>query len=258
MMTFPLAAAARPYITETYANGRSVLTYEPGSRYDPNTQYLIVEQDGFTAMTQLSEMGFRNIQDVFDVSNPYMWGLPVDWKFGNARIGKGSFYNSVEFNFSASVFFESVGRFCSINETAYFQHNHPMNMIGTGRFQQFMSQEKQMQYFQTAARDPHIRNPGEKLVIGNDVWIGANTFINTSLCHSIGDGAIIAAGAVVNCDVPPYAVFAGVPGKVVKYRYSEAEVEALLRVRWWDWSDEEMERNADLLMDPAAFFEAFR
>lgn len=258
MMTFPTAQAARPYIIETYAKGRCVLSCEAGQQYDPGTQYLIVEQNGAQLLPQLLEQGFRNFEDVFDASNPYMWGLPFDWKFGNARIGKGSFYNSVEFNFAAAVFFESVGRYCSINETAYFQHNHPLNMIGTGRFQQFMSQEKQMQYFRTAAQDPHIRNPGEKLIIGNDVWIGANAFINTSLCRSIGDGAIIAAGAVVNCDVPPYAVFAGVPGKVVKYRYSKEEVETLLRVRWWDWSEEQMEEHAELLMDPQRFFETFR
>ncbi|MDR0905632.1 MAG: CatB-related O-acetyltransferase, partial [Oscillospiraceae bacterium] len=147
---------------------------------------------------------------------------------------------------------------CSINETAFFQHNHPMNMIGTGRFQQKFAPEKQMKYFQRAKEDPNVSNPTEKIAIGNDVWIGANTFINTSKCKVIGDGAIIAAGAVVNDDVPPYAIVAGVPGKVKKYRYTPEQIDVLLRVKWWDWDDATLVENAEEMMYPERFFEKFK
>ncbi len=95
------------------------------------------------------------------------------------------------------------------------------------------------------------------VVIGSDVWIGANTFINVSRCRVIGDGAIVAAGAVVNGDVPPYAVVGGAPARVLKFRYGPAEIETLLRVRWWDWDRETMDKYAEELLDPEKFFETF-
>jgi acetyltransferase-like isoleucine patch superfamily enzyme len=258
MMTPVMAGAALPYVMITYPKGREVVTYEKGTAYTPEMHYVLIETNGWEAAGALMQLGFKAFEDYYDKSSPFMWGLPIDWKYGDAMIGRCTFYNSVEFEFAARLFFERVGRFTSINEMAYFQHNHPMNMIGTGRFQQLFSFEKQGRYFQKIKEDPHLQNPGEKIVIGNDVWIGANTFINTSRCHVIGDGAIIAAGAVVNEDVPPYAIVAGVPGKVKKYRYTPEQIDILLRVRWWDWDDETIDRNAELLMEPEKFFEAFK
>jgi carbonic anhydrase/acetyltransferase-like protein (isoleucine patch superfamily) len=68
--------------------------------------------------------------------------------------------------------------------------------------------------------------------IGNDVWMGHNVNILSGL--DIGDGAVIAAGAVVTKDVPAYAVMAGVPAAVKRLRFSEKIIERLLRSRWWD------------------------
>ena len=84
---------------------------------------------------------------------------------------------------------------------------------------------------------------GHDLVIGNDVWIGANVSIIGGC--TIGDGAIVAAGAVVTKDVPPYAVVGGVPAKVIRYRYTEEQIEKLLRFQWWNkgevWIKEHVE-----------------
>ena len=159
--------------------------------------------------------------------------------------------------YCAAVFFEKVGRCTSINETAYFHHDHPLNLIGTGRFQQFFSPENQAKYYARVKEDPRVVNRGEKIVIGSDVWIGANAFINVSRCRVIGDGAIVAAGAVVNGDVPPYAVVGGAPARVLKFRYGPAEIETLLRVRWWDWDRETMDKYAEELLDPKRFFATF-
>jgi acetyltransferase-like isoleucine patch superfamily enzyme len=258
MMTPILAGAALPHMLATYPKGRAVVTYEKGVAVSPENHYILIEANGWEAAGELGRLGFKAFEDYYDKSNPYMWGLPIDWKFGDAEIGKCTFYNAAEFEFAARLFFERVGRFSSINETAYFQHNHPMNMIGTGRFQQLFSFEKQGLYFQKIREDPHLGNPGEKIIIGNDVWIGANTFINTSKCRVIGDGAIIAAGAVVNEDVPPYAIVAGVPAKVKRFRYTPEQIDILQRVRWWDWDDRTMDQNAELLLEPEKFFEAFK
>ena len=93
------------------------------------------------------------------------------------------------------------------------------------------------------------------MVIGNDVWIGANVSILPGVY--IGDGAVIAAGAVVTKDVEPYAIVGGVPAKVIRYRFSPKEIYILLKIKWWDWSVEEVERNIELLYDPVKFIAAF-
>lgn len=72
----------------------------------------------------------------------------------------------------------------------------------------------------------------EPLSIGNDVWLGHNSTIMPG-AGSIGDGAVVAAGAVVNKPVPPYAVVAGNPARVVRYRFDPRTVAELLAERWW-------------------------
>lgn len=68
--------------------------------------------------------------------------------------------------------------------------------------------------------------------IGNDVWIGDEVTILGGV--NIGDGAAIATGAVVTKDVPPYSVVGGIPAKIIKYRFSEEDIEFLLSFKWWN------------------------
>ena len=89
------------------------------------------------------------------------------------------------------------------------------------------------------------------------MYIGANAFINASRVSVIGDGAIIGAGAVVIGDVPPYAVVVGVPAKIKRYRFSPEMIKTLLRVKWWDWPDDEINVNAEILMSPELFMKKF-
>ena len=72
--------------------------------------------------------------------------------------------------------------------------------------------------------------------IGNDVWIGEMAFIRPGV--TIGDGTVIGAHSVVTRDVPPYAVVAGAPARVLRYRFSEEEIDKLLRLKWWERDDE--------------------
>ena len=74
--------------------------------------------------------------------------------------------------------------------------------------------------------------------IGSDVWIGAGSLVLDG--RRVGDGAIVAAGAVVTGEVPPYAVVGGVPARLIRYRFSPEVIEALLAWRWWELG------NADL------------
>jgi len=74
--------------------------------------------------------------------------------------------------------------------------------------------------------------------IKNDVWIGANSVILKGI--SIGNGAIIGAGAIVTKDVPDYAIVVGNPARVIRYRYSKEDIEWLLRLEWWNFSKEKL------------------
>ena len=85
------------------------------------------------------------------------------------------------------------------------------------------------------AKDVYTKGP---TIIGNDVAVMANALIISGV--KIGDGAIVGAGAVVTKDVPPYAIVAGNPARIIKYRFSEEQIKALLRIRWWDWTIEEI------------------
>jgi len=255
---------ARAYVLANCPGNRQIIKWGEVENPLPEKHYIVFEPpvNSWGVAAKLAELGFKQYYDYLDKSAPIMWGLPFDWKIGETPIGKCSFFGLGDFspNMSMAIglFFNSLGRFSSINETVFFQHNHPMNMLSTGRFQQLLPFDKQMEYFQKAKQDPASPNPSEKITIGNDVWIGANAFINVSRCKSIGDGAIIAAGAIVNDDVPPFAVVAGIPGKIKKYRYTPEQIEILLRVKWWDWSNDEIASNADLLLNPKLFFERYQ
>lgn len=81
--------------------------------------------------------------------------------------------------------------------------------------------------------------------IGSDVWLTMRTFVRSGV--TIGDGAIIASGAVVTKDVPPFAIVAGNPGKVIRFRHTEEQRAALLDICWWDWPDDEVRAAVPLL-----------
>ena len=92
------------------------------------------------------------------------------------------------------------------------------------------------------------KNPYEKAgdtIIGNDVWIGTEAMIMSGV--TIGSGAVISARAVVSKDVPPYAIVAGNPALIVKYRFTEEKIEKLLNTKWWDWKEEKVKENMEWL-----------
>lgn len=86
------------------------------------------------------------------------------------------------------------------------------------------------------------------IVVGNDVWIGSAAYILSGV--TIGDGAVIGARAVVAKDVPPYAIVVGNPARVIKYRFEPDIIEKLLKIQWWNWSDEEIMQARTLLLSP--------
>lgn len=84
-------------------------------------------------------------------------------------------------------------------------------------------------------------------IVGNDVWIGAAALVLDDV--TVHDGAVVGAGAVVTKDVPAYAVVAGVPARVQRYRFDEETIAFLLQLRWWDRSEAWLRRHAPLMQD---------
>lgn len=103
--------------------------------------------------------------------------------------------------------------------------------------------------------DDHIYNG--VTYIGNDVWIGHSVIIKGGI--NISDGAVIAAGSVVTKDVPPYAIVGGSPAKILKYRFEKEQIQKLLKIKWWEWSDEKINENLEQIMSEKidSFIEKF-
>lgn len=125
-----------------------------------------------------------------------------------------------------------IGRYCSFAQNVYILNgNHPLHVKSSHPF-----------FYNPALK--HVNNlliSRTNLHVGNDVWIGQNVIILPSVTE-IGDGAAIGAGAVVSKNVPPFAVVAGNPARIIRYRFSAATITGLLQEAWWDKDIEEIER----------------
>jgi acetyltransferase-like isoleucine patch superfamily enzyme len=134
----------------------------------------------------------------------------------------------------------TIGRYCSISQgVSILDANHPLQHKSTHPF----------------FYDPVFKQVDKSYVqhlpieIGHDVWIGTNSIIVPRVQH-IGNGAVVAAGAVVTRDVPPYAIVAGNPAKIIRFRFDQSIIDELEEEKWWE---RDME---DLRPDIAAFTHA--
>lgn len=90
-----------------------------------------------------------------------------------------------------------------------------------------------------------------KVTLGNDVWIGNSAILMAGV--TIGDGAIVGAGSLVNKSVPPYSIYAGVPAKCIGMRFSDEEIEKLMELKWWDKDDAWRSQHAGEFANPGEF-----
>jgi acetyltransferase-like isoleucine patch superfamily enzyme len=136
-----------------------------------------------------------------------------------------------------------IGRFCSIADGVRF-------VLGEHRLDCVTTFPLRANCFGDL---PHADARSKGLIqVGNDVWIGVNAVILSGV--QIGDGAVVAAGAVVARDAPPYAIVGGVPARIIKYRLRPDQIEALLNIRWWDWPLDEIEENLPLFYGDVDLF----
>jgi len=154
----------------------------------------------------------------------------------------GCFSNT--FNRGGSV---SIGRYSSIAANVhYFGANHPLKGVSTSA------------YFYNAKLSGFAVDdvPRHTLTIENDVWIGYGVII-TSGCEKIGTGAVVGAGSVVTHDVPPYAIVAGNPARVIGYRHSQEIIDRLLESRWWEQDPKDIMQYYKYMKSPEVFLEKY-
>lgn len=229
---------------------------------NPKTEYILIAviTCNYEILEQLEQLGYT-VKDCFYVSENSLCNTE-DIVYRGCRIGRYTYgYEALLEYFPIA---ESIGRYCSINGTAKIWNNHSLDCVTTspildhagfyaweqndrvrGLVRKYGMHKENAAYEESAIRD------NKPVIIGNDVWIGAYVSILPGV--HIGDGAIIAAGAVVTKDVEPYAIVGGVPAKIIRYRFSGKVIDKFLDIKWWNWTHEEIEENLELFYEPERF-----
>lgn len=152
------------------------------------------------------------------------------------RVGKSNYYFPGKIFLKPGINEIIIGNYCAIGENLrVVASNHNYNLPAV-----LVSL-----YLDKFGKYPGYISKGP-VTIGSDIWFGDDVIVLGGV--TVGDGSIIAAGSVVTKDVPPYAIIAGVPGRVVKYRFNNNIISFLLDLKWWDWSDDRIKRNEEFFI----------
>ncbi|MDD3304287.1 MAG: DapH/DapD/GlmU-related protein [Clostridia bacterium] len=151
----------------------------------------------------------------------------------NVVIGENSYINYETIIDSNS----KIGKFCSIAPQVYIgPGNHPLSYVSTHPFLYDTNWSEKLKC--NVQKHEEI---SKDTMIGNDVWIGTRAIILAGV--NVSDGSIVAAGAVVTKDIPPYSIVAGIPAKVIGYRFEEEIIDKIKEIKWWDWPEEKLRKN---------------
>lgn len=156
---------------------------------------------------------------------------------------------------------ESVGAFCSFAVGVDVVNNHAMEYLTTSPFVYYDAiapayEENYCEPWYFEGVRPKGKRRTTRSKIGSDVWLGKNVIITNGA--TIGNGVIAGAGAVITKDVPDYAVVGGAPARIIRYRYTQEQIQALNRIAWWDWTDDEIrERFDDFYLPIEEFIEKY-
>ena len=168
-----------------------------------------------------------------------------DTLLGNCQVGRYTYFGPRSHLRNCTI-----GSFCSFGpEILAGLGKHPVDFVSTSPAFYSPFHSTSLISFVEDQKFTELLN----ISIGNDVWIGARVTILDGV--KIGDGAIIAAGAVVNQDVPPYAIVGGVPAKIIKMRFTDDQITQLLIIRWWEQDITWIKSKANLFDNIDLFLE---
>lgn len=200
----------------------------------------------------LQKLALFSKNSVYQVSNQYAYERALE--LGILKLGVGT-YGLPQINYWDLKTNVTFGKYCSIAKgvNLVLGGEHGLHYTSTYPFTEFIS-NKSEEIKEVLAREvipndflpKHPLTKGD-IVIGNDVWIGQNAMILSGV--HIGNGAIVGAGAVVSANVPDYAIVAGNPAKIIKFRFDAQTISNLNQIRWWDWPEEKIWKNYWILMN---------
>lgn len=162
-------------------------------------------------------------------------------EFYDSSIGRYSYIG-----YDCEIHSCDIGAFCSIaNGLIVGGARHPLNWVSTSP----------VFYNVSGGTNVHLGSidvePVSRTIIGHDVWVGSRAIIMQGV--SIGNGAVVGAGAVVTKDIPPYAIVGGCPAKVIKFRFNEEIIAKLQASEWWMLSDEKLLEISCYINEPLKF-----
>lgn len=191
-------------------------------------------------MSRLIGVGLRNSSLEFD-SKVEPGSVVI-----NSSIDRHSYVG-----YHSTIIDTSIGSFCSIaNRVTIGGASHPMHFVSTSPV--FLSHRDSVKT--KYARHEYL--PAIRSYIGNDVWIGEGVFIKAGV--RVGTGAVIGMGAVVTKDVPEYAIVAGNPAKVLRYRFDDKLIAELLASQWWMLPADRLTELGGYINEPGVFLEKLR
>ena len=164
-----------------------------------------------------------------------------------SHVGLGTYIHN-----NSKICKTKIGRWCSIApNVSIVSGNHPTKtIISTHPIFYSNRSFAGLSFLKTPIFEEYSYTDGDRTwlcEIGNDVWICENAKIINGV--KIGDGAIVAAGAIVTKDVPPYAIVAGVPAKIIRYRFNESEIKYIKNSKWWERDIQWLKQNAKSFKD---------
>lgn len=210
---------------------------------------LFTWKHSFAQLFQLTKIQRQNSSCIFHLGSQF-----ENVKFGNSCVvfnnvlmANSDVGSHTYIQKKSRIFNASIGKFCSIGSNV---------SIGPGKHKLDGISLHPAFYLKNTPlaktfADKDLYIPYSKTIIGNDVWIGENVVVLDGV--QIGNGAVLAAGAIVTENVPNYAIVGGVPAKIIKMRFDQDTIKAILASEWWNLSDDQLYQKKHLFFDLSKF-----